>query len=259
MEPQTPNTTPGPPVRALRTIRFAVREAWDVLGLLCAVSFTVFLCSALPIYLSLQSILLGVIAGCLLAAPLFAGACYVAHRVYERDEPTYLNLWQGFRRFYLRAAALAAAESFVFALLAAHLVFYGARRGFGFVLASILIWYLIGFWAMNCLYHYPLLVAAMEGLVKREDHREVRLRAVLRNGFILAFSSPGYSLAILMVIILTTAPLVVSAVGMALIGCAFPAFLCTRATRDQLIRHGLVAPDPDPDEPVGDEVWKMRG
>src|SRR5688500_8253094 len=86
-----------PKPRALRTIRFAVREAWDALGLLCAASFTLFVAVFVPIFLGLNSLPLGIISACVISAPLFAGACYLAHKVSEHDEPTYGDLWRGFR------------------------------------------------------------------------------------------------------------------------------------------------------------------
>jgi hypothetical protein len=154
---------------------------------------------------------------------------------------------------------MAGLQALGFLVLLANIAFYGQRTGFGFLLATILAWYLMAFWLINCLYHYPLLVAADEGIIRREDGGRPRIRAIIRNAFVLAIAAPGYSLAIVAALILITVPLFISAVGMALVGMALPAFVAMRAGRDQLIRHGLIPPDPDPDEPAGDEVWKMRG
>jgi hypothetical protein len=248
-----------PKLGVWRTLRFAVREAWDVLGLVCAASFTLFLGAAACVFLSLTWVPAGLVAAVLLMSPLFTGTCYLAHRVYQHDEPGYFNLWEGFRRLYLRSVTVGAVQLFVFIVLIANLAFYGQRQGFGFLLASIVIWYLIAYWLVNALYHYPLLIAADQGVLKREEGGPPRVRTTFRNAFVLAMSAPGYSLAILVAVILITIPLFISAVGMALVGTALPAFIATRATRDQLIRHGLLPPDPDPDEPAVDEVWKMRG
>ena len=249
----------GPKVRAVRSIRFAVREAWDALGLLCAASFTLFLAASVPIFLALRSIPLGIVSACLLLAPLFAGSCFLAHKVFEHDEPGYVDLWRGFRKLYVRALGVAAIQAFAFAVLGTNLAFYGRRQGFGFLLVTVLAVYALVFWLLNCLYHYPLIVAAEEGIVTREDGGKARLSSVFRNGFLLALSSPGYSAALCLFLTAVTIPLAISAVGMALVGAAFPAFVCMRAARDHLIHRGLIPPDPDPDEPVTDEVWKMRG
>lgn len=259
MGPSIETESALPPLRALRTIRFAVRAAWDALGLVCAASLTLFMAVGVAIFLALISIPLGLLAGCLLVAPLFAGACFLAHKFFENDEPGYLHLLEGFRRLYFRSVALAAAQTFGFALLVTNLEFYGRRNGFGFLLATAGVLYVLVFWAMNCLYHYPLLVAAGEGIIRRDEGGRARFRAVLRNGLLMALSTPGYSLGILVFLIAVTTPLVISAVGMALVGCAFPAFLCARAARDQFIHHRLIPADPDPDEPAKDEVWRMGG
>jgi len=246
-------------LKVLRTIRFAVREAWDALGLLCAASFTLFLAASVPIFLALRSIPLGILSAGLLLAPLFAGTCYLAHKVFEHDEPAYGDLWRGFRRLYFRAVGVAAVQAFGLAVLVSNMAFYGRRPGFGSLLAMTGALYVFVFFLLNCLYHYPLLIAAEEGIIRREGGGKARLRAVFKNGLLLAIASPGYAFGLLLFVAAVTIPLAISAVGMALVGAAFPAFVCMRATRDQLIHRGVIPPDPDPDEPVTDEVWKMRG
>jgi hypothetical protein len=62
-----------------------------------------------------------------------------------------------------------------------------------------------------------------------------------------------------LILVIISIPLAISAVGMALVGAALPLFFAARAARDQFIRHGLIPPDPDPDEAPVDDVWKMRG
>ena len=243
---------------ALRTLKFAVRESWDALGLLCAVSLTLFLAAAIPLFFFLKSIPLGAAAFCLITSPLFAGACRLAQRVYDHDEPGYLDLWIGFRRLFFRAALVGFVQAAVFGALAFYIVFYSSLSGFGFMLLSFLMWYAAAFWAMNCLYHHPLLVASEQGIVRQKGGEPMRMRAVFRNGLVLSISAPAYSLSLVIGLIAITIPLAISAVGLALVG-AFPAFLCMRAARDQLIHHGLIPPDPDPEEPVQDDVWKMRG
>jgi hypothetical protein len=243
---------------ALRTLKFAVRESWDALGLLCAVSLTLFLAAACPIFFFLRSIPLGAAAFCLISSPLFAGACWLAQRVYDHDEPTYMDLWVGLRIVYFRAVLVGVVQAAVFGALAFYIAFYSSHSGFGFLLLSFLMWYCAGFWAMNCIYHYPLLIASEQGIVRQDNGEPMRMRAVFRNGFVLSISAPLYSLALVVGLVAITVPLVFSAVGLALVG-AFPAFLCMRAARDQFIHHGLIDPDPDPDDPVSDEVWKMRG
>ena len=110
---------------------------------------------------------------------------------------------------------------------------------------------------MNCLYHWPLLVACEEGLIRREDGGIPRIGAVYRNGFLLAFSSPAFTLGLLLIIMALSVLLIVSGIGMVLLWGGFSAFLTTQAMRDQLVRFGALPPPPDPDEAVRDEGWRV--
>jgi uncharacterized membrane protein YesL len=195
----------------------------------------------------------------LILPPIYAGICLLAHRALSHDEPAYGQVWSGFARLYLRAAACALAQVLVFAILAANLLFYLQRAGFAWLALSALFGYLTLFWGMNCLYHMPLLVAGEEGVIKREDGGKARLSSVFRNGFLLASSSPAYTLGLLAILIVEGGVFMLLGVGAAMLGAGVGAFLTTQATRDHLVRFGVLTPPPDPDAPVGDEVWRMKG
>lgn len=262
--------TDRPPLRLGRTLRFALRGAWDALGFVCAMSLTLFIGMAIPVTVALQpgtSASAGERIGWSAAAvmlalgllpPLYAGACHLTHRILTHDEPSYLDLWRGFYRLYRQAVLLGAAQLAVASVLVANALFYLRLPGFPFLLLAVLFLYLLLFWGMNALYHWPLLVAGAAGVIRREDGGPPGLRAVFRNGFLLAFSAPGFTLALLLIIMSVTIPLALSGVGMALLSFGFTAFLTTQATRDQLARFGVLPPPPDPDEPVVDEGWKIE-
>ena len=258
---QEPVTSPPSPsaLRFGKTLKFAIRESWDALGLLCAASLTLFIVGAGPIYLAFHSLLLGAAVLVFVLAPFLAGACLLAHRVYMHDEPSYLDLWYGYRRLLPASIAVGIVQALGIGALLANVLFYSSRGGFGFLVLSVAFIYLLIFWLMNCLYHFPLLIAADQRIVVREDEGPARLRSVFRNAFLLAVSSPGYSFAVLAFIMAVEVPLIASGVGLALIGMALPAFVSTRAARDHLIRLAMIPPDPDPDEPLAEEMWKLPG
>jgi hypothetical protein len=110
---------------------------------------------------------------------------------------------------------------------------------------------------MNCLYHWPLLVAVERGVIRRGG-LSATWTSILRNGFLLAFSAPGYSFGLLFVMSLIAAPLAVSGVGMALLLGGLAAMISSQATRDQLVRFGVLAPQVDPDERAPDDVWRVQ-
>ncbi len=261
---------PLPPFNLWRTLRFGIREAWDALGFVCAASLTLFLALPVPVVLALMvarvpspmALIAAAVAGSVASAavlgPLYAGTCSLVHRTIVRDEPSYMDLLRGTGRLYWRATGLALVESAVTGVLLGNLVFYARLRGFGWLLITTVFLYLCLFWGMNCLYHWPLLVAAEEGIIRRDDGGRPRLLPVFRNGFLLATSAPIYSLGLLVVLAVVLIPAGLSGVGMALVGPGLAAFLTTQATRDQLVRFGVLPPPPDLESPVND-VWRMRG
>ena len=105
---------------------------------------------------------------------------------------------------------------------------------------------------------FPLLVAAYNGQIMRPDGGPPRLSAVFRNGFVMALSNPLYSFVLLAVLAPLGTLLLISGVGAALLGAGTLALVSTRATRDHLIRFGLLPPDQDPDESIRDDAWRMR-
>jgi len=252
-----------------RTLRFAVRAAWDALGFVCAMSLTLFVFLALPVAVALRPgglaapgeragwAVAGSVLFLALLPPLYAGACFLTHRILTHDEPSYLDLWRGAARLYGRAVLLGTVQTLVTAILVANVVFYLRFNSFPFLLLAVVFFYLLLFWWMNGLYHWPLLVAGEVGVLRREDGGRPGLRAVFRNGFLLAFSAPGFTFALLLIIIAVFIPLALSGVGMALLSVGLFAFLTTQATRDQLVRFGVLPPPPDPDAPVEDEGWKV--
>jgi hypothetical protein len=272
-EPQTTREeaaiSPGPPPPARRTIRFAVRTAWDALGLVCAASLTLFILLVFPLLLlvnmaqtgSLPARLVGVAAAIVLylalIPPVYAGICWLARLVIEHDEASYLDILRGARCMYGRAFVLGLAQLTITAILFANLVFYLSRGGFAFLMLAVAFIYLIAFWAMNVLYHWPLLIAAEAGVLRRDDGKTSGLRSVFRNAFLLAFSAPRFTFTLLLLMIVLGIPLAISGVGAALLFPGFAAFLTTQATRDQLVRFNVLPAQPDPDEPVLDERWRV--
>jgi hypothetical protein len=253
-----------------KTLKRALRAAWDALGYVCAISLTLFVFLSLPLVTALKlgvsparewqigGLVLALLLALALLPPLYAGACFLTHRILTSDEPSYLHLWSGFGRLYKRAALLGAAQMLGTLILLANTLFYLSRGSFFFLTLGVAFLYLLAFWWMNCLYHWPLLVAGEVGILKREDGGKPRLPAVFRNGFLLALSAPGFTFILLLIIMAVGIPLALSGVGMALLGGGLTAFLTTQATRDQLVRFDVLPPPPDPDMPVIDEGWKIQ-
>jgi hypothetical protein len=201
---------------------------------------------------------LGGITYLLLVPPIYAGICWLVYKVFEHDEPSYADLWRGVRRLYVKALALGALQLLVTTVLGANILFYLSRGSFVFLLLAIGFGYLLLFWQMNMVYHWPLLIAGSAGLIHREDGAEPGPGVTLRNGLLMTVSAPGYTFALLLVLTILLVPLTISGVGLALIAPGLAAFLTTQATRDQLVRFNVIPAPPDPDEPITDERWHVQ-
>ncbi len=256
------------PLSIAKTLRGGIRAAWDSLGLVCASSLTLFVGFALPLFAGMKlaaisgklsmALAVTMVTFLLIVPALAAGISFLAHRVITRDEPSYSDLWIGFVRLYSRSVAIAAVQAGVIAVLGLYVVFYFSRGGLGWILAGIACGYMLVFWGMNCLYHWPLLIASDQGIIKRDDGGRARLISVFRNGFLLASSAPGYTFGLLAFLIALGAPLAISGVGMALIFPGFATILAAQATHDQMVRFGLLPIPPDMDEPLREEAWRVK-
>jgi hypothetical protein len=140
----------------------------------------------------------------------------------------------------------------------ANLWFYARLGGAGWIVLSVVFLYTLVFWLMNCIYHFPLIIAADLGIVKRENGGPPRLTAVFRNALVLVLAAPIYSLALLLILTGIGVILAISGVGMAMLGSGFMAFLATRASRDHLTRFGALPPEPELDGPMANDAWRLR-
>jgi len=251
------------------TLKHGIRAIWDALGLVCAASLTLFAALSLPLsllaaavraqgYKSLMTVCFSMALFLFIVPPLFGGICWLAHKVFARDEPSYVDLWKGYHRLFLSAVALGAIQLLVAAVLLANIAFYLSRSSLPLLLLSILFAYGLLFWWMNCIYHWPLLVANEAGEVCRDDGSRPGLFSVFRNGFLATVSAPGYTFVLTLFLAATMSLLTVSGLGLALLGGGLVAFFSTQATRDQLVRFGVLPAEPDLDADVIDEVWKLK-
>lgn len=267
----TPTNANEPQLKPLHIGRSAlrgVREGWEHLGLVCATSLTVFALTAAPLLLVVtiaRSFLpagkplllaIAVLVSVILHGPLFAAAHLVAHKAITRDEPSYSDFWAGFRRLAPRALVVSGVQWSVSALLIANLVFFAGRTGTGFKVAGALYIYILLGWLTMALYQWPLLIASSVGIIKREDGSPARISSVFRNSLMTFAASPSASLLLLLVALAHSLAML-TGVGAAMLGAGFHAIVATRLTREQLVRFGVLAHEPDPTDPVPDAPWQV--
>ena len=144
-----------------------VREGWDRLGLVIAVSLTwtalffgavwvwLFLSIALP---KPAGILLGALVAMSLLCGPSAGAFTLAHKIGEREEVSYLDFWRGARKLWRPAFGLGLLHLCVATLFVVNLIFYANLKNIAGIAATVLCLYTLLFWLMMALYHLPILV-----------------------------------------------------------------------------------------------------
>jgi uncharacterized membrane protein YesL len=256
---------PPKPLSVRKTLKSATRAIWDYLGTICAISITFFAGLSIPLLLllALNPLSPGIglaaflLSSVLFIAPLFGGICYLSHRIYSSDEPSYLHIWIGFIRYYRQSLLLGVLQLLISGILLANLLFYLSKGSLPFLILGVLFLYINLFWCMNCLYHWPVLIASGENIIQREGGGTPGLFSVIRNSFLLTASAPAFTFAIWLFIMAVCFLLLISAVGMALLGTGVVSMYSARAARDQFVKFGLLPQPVDPDEPILDEGWKL--
>src|SRR5258706_6490815 len=208
---QAPELAPAT-LKLSKTLKRGLRAVWDSLGLVCGMSLTIFVAAILTAYPAIIltrvvsiptpfAALASLFCFALLPAPLYGGCCFLAAKILEHDEPSYADLWIGSLQMYSKLVAISLIQIAVMTLLISHLLFYSNRSGLIWLALAIVSLYLIIFWFINCLYHFPVLVSAQQGIVRREDGGPPRISAVFRNAFVMAMAAPRYSICLFAVML----------------------------------------------------------
>ncbi len=242
-------TTPdvSPPFGLPATLKTALREVWERLGLVIGISSTWSLALTIgyQVGLSLQfqaapvvRIALAVLLTALLAAPATAGIYGVAWAALHHEPQTYGDFWRQARQFGGPVLRLTLLQAAVIGLLVLNLWYYaqvGGAIGFGLALLSfdaLLIW------GLMAIYHFPLLMAQESGVFDAPDKPTVRgVFPVLRRAFYLALGRPAYSFGLLTVALLLTLFSLPTAAPFLLLWPGAMALLLTAGTRDILLQY----------------------
>ena len=143
----------------------------------------------LPMHYGLMIALLTIVG-----AVGLAGGFSVGWRACHRVPAEYADFWQGAQNLFRPALALAAINALVGAMLGVSLWYYGHIPAVWGRVASVICGYLLLFWLMMMVYHFPLLVAQESGALD-DPGRQAKRGAlpVLRRAFYLALGSPFFT------------------------------------------------------------------
>ena len=262
-----PSSSP-PPAHLGQVVRLALRDAWDKLGVVLGVSLTWTLLLAIALAVerlvpravpvAAHLLVLFVALVILLAAPL-AGAFHIAHQIVTHDEVSYGEFWRGAARLYRPVVGLWACDLLVMGVLSVNLWFYGRLGHFAGTVAMLLCLYLLLFWTLMALSHFPLLIAQEVGIFDEPGKPARRgTLAVLRRAFFLTLGRPFYALGVLALALPLTVLTGLSGVLFALLLPGLLALLTTHSTRALLVQFGVLPPPPLPEEVIPDEKFKLK-
>jgi hypothetical protein len=194
----------------------------------------------------LPLLLAGLLAA-ILMGPLIAGTARLVQGIVAREDPTVGDLFREARRHARQGAVLAGLQAGVSSLLLVDLLFFATVRGpVGWLAIPIL--YLLLFWGLMLPYQWPLFAeGAGPPLV------------VMRKSALLVLDNLPYTLGVGLLSLLFTLVCAVSTVGLVLLWPGTLAFYHTLATRALLRRYGLLPPEPDPEESVDGDTWRLAG
>ncbi len=263
MRTNEPPATRLRPPRFGKTLQRSIRETWNHLGTVMVVNCAVFIAitvtpSAADFLIAHTGIagwffLVGVEMA--LAAFCFGLLASFARKLLAREEITLASLWLDGRRLFWLSLRVALLDAIIIGILIANTIFYFTRFTLiGSALAFFIFDMLIFAFALGYLQPAVLADADSEQAKGATSEKIGPVAILRRSGLIFLLESKfvfaSYVLTALMGVIL-----LVSIIGLPIIGFGFAAIYITCVHQEIMACYGL-APEPfDPSKPVEDD-WK---
>lgn len=231
---------------ALRVVRFGLADFWEELVLFIGLNALWSLTAVLP---ASPWLLFGgspspwfILLSVVLALPLpivSAGLCFVANQVTRAKAVSFHTFASGARRYWRKALAVAVINVVVLLLIASNLRFYSVVLEGAWTSLALGIWLVLaGYWLLVQIYWFPL-------ILEMEDDRVL---LGLRNALILVIVSPGFSLAIGLLMLLLLVAGTLLTVPAILLLASLLLLMANHATRSRLARMRKKPYRPGPEE-----------
>jgi hypothetical protein len=158
--------------------------------------------------------------------PVVTGAlCFVTNQVVRGDAIGWGTFATGLRRYWRKSLTVSALSLTAFILIAINIQFYAVVLQGVWTNFAVSIWAILGiYWLIVQVYWFPMLL---------EIENEKVLLA-LRNALALPIIAPGFSLTILLVLIILAILCIVLTVPLALFMAALLLLIANRATRSRI-------------------------
>jgi len=226
--------------------------SYDRLGFVLLCSFVWFVAAGLVLAAAMAishgriivMVPIAAVAYTIILSPMLAAIYRLSRNIVFHDSPSAADLITGLKTYALDAWSVAFSQVIVTTFLGLNLWYYVRQGGmFHLVLAAFFV-YLIVFWLMSAMYHFPLLVEQKPGVWK-----------ILKRGFLFTIGSPGFTAGVFFVIILLTCLCVLSRFLLPLVCTGMVSIMGMLALRTMFIKYGVIEPDVEPsDEDAGFEI-----
>lgn len=238
--------------RFWKSLKKTFSTCYDYLGLTILGSIiwfsVVLMCYTLfiKVLLRLNPVLAGVgvlVLYAFIISPVLAGGYCLARQMLIRDDPSARDLLRGIREYGRSAFGLGFVQAAISGLILINALFYLKSSVLPLRMVGILFIYVLLFWMINCIYHFPILIEQRPGIL-----------SVLKRGALIAADNVVFTLGVFFVIILLTAATLVI---MPLVYFGLVSVLQTVALRMAFVKYGLLPPEVEPTEVV-DPGFRIR-
>jgi hypothetical protein len=283
-----PNAPVAVPPRFWRAVRRAVREAYDALGTVLALSSLMAAAAFLVVPGTAASVLalrgprglalahalwrgeaapagprmagetrvlwfafvVAVIVGWTLLGPLLAGIYRYVRLIVAREDPAPADLFREARRLARSGMALAAAQAVVGQILLVDLLFFVSLPVPVLRWVGMLFFYPLLFWGLMIQYQWPLLAEIVEERSPSVSRPLTAVLTAVKKSALLALDNLAFSLGLWVCGLLWTLVCGVTAIGAVLLWAGSLAFLHTVALRELLRKYGILLPEPAPEDAI---------
>ena len=217
---------------ALQVIRFSLRDFWDEFVLLIMMSTLWTLAALLPsaplFLLTNVPLILVLVLVLLLMLPLpivSSGVCYVTNQLARGKAIGWGMFLTGMKRYWGKSLVVALTNLVVVFLLATNLQFYGILLEGTWTIFAVVIWMLLAiYWLLVQVFWFPMIL----------ELQSEKILLALRNALLMALFSPGFTLALALILFVLIALCLVLVVPALLFMAALVLLICNHATRSRL-------------------------
>jgi uncharacterized membrane protein YesL len=219
-------------IDALRVAWQSLKDLWEEFTLLILMNIVwslVALLALAPLLLLVGSDpILGLILSFVLfwLVPIVTSAlCFVSNQVVHGIAISWATFAEGLRRYWLKGLIVTLISLVVLILIAINIQFYAVELQGAWTNFAVSLWVIVGiYWLVVQIYWFPMLL----------ELKSEKVLVSLRNALALPFVSPGFSLTILLVLIIVTILCIVLTVPLVLFMAALLLLIVNRATRNRI-------------------------